>query len=165
MEIIEFLLLFLIIGILGFLLMKKTGMFLEEVEENRNLLKSVPQPGEQSIAIACENPVMLSAINCALEKSSNELHGISYRFYTGDRKEIQKMLEEHRVDVILLLEKADLKEKGNYGEKTGSFAPFTLSESLTGIIIEPVRKEQTTMYVFWDEGRITENQRKLLSYI
>lgn len=159
METSGLLLVFAIIGIIGFLVMKKVDVYLE-TSQNRS--KDTLKSNKDVIRIACENPIMLTSISEALENTSKEFADILLYFYTGCASDIQKMLEDERADIILLLEDADMGKQGDYGRKASTFVPNSMTEPLTGLTIEPIESQQATMYVFWNERHITEKQRKLL---
>lgn len=162
METIVLLLALIIIGIIGFTIMKKLDDFLKK---SRHQQKYVLENRKDVIKIACENPIMLSSVSTALEKISKEFKKTSFYFYTGCRTDIQKMMENESVDIILLMEEIDVRNNESYGEKVSSFVPSSLPELLTGLTIEPIENQQMVMYVLWNERHITEKQRKLLSNI
>lgn len=164
METVVLLLVFIIIGIMGYIVMNKLGASLEEIQRCRD---SERAGGMDIIRIACENPTMLSAVSCAVDKMLGEFRKISFCFYTGCRDDIQKMLENGNADIVLLTEEGDIGigKSGEYGKKVSSFVPISLMEPLTGLRIEPVEKQQMAMYVIWQERHMTEEQRRLLSNI
>ena len=75
MEIALVLLLFLIVGFIIFLFMKKVDVFLEEC---RNTSLQNPGNGENEIRIICENPMMLSYV---LEKAEQQKEFEQTSFY------------------------------------------------------------------------------------
>ena len=151
---------FLAIGIMGFLMIRELDAFLGE---NMSSRQSMPGSGEEVIKIACENPIMLSSVSAAFEKSPKDVRKISFCFYTGCKTDIERMIENESVDIVLLMEKMDIPNDKKYEEKVSSFTPSSLKEPLTGLVIEPIQMEQREMYVLWNERRITEKQRKLIS--
>ena len=75
------------------------------------------------------------------------------------------MLENESVDIILLMERLDAGITEEYGEKISSFLPHSLSEPMTGFVIEPLDDQQMNMYVVWKKEHITEKQRVLIPYL
>lgn len=161
METVVLLLFFIVIGITGFII-KKLDVF---HEENRKQEKCALESRENVIKIACENPIMLSSVSDALEKTAKEFKETSFYFYTGCRTDMQRMLENGSADIILLMEEMHVEDNGSYGKKIGSFFPSSLSEPLTGLTIEPIEKQQMVMCVLWNKKHITEKQRELISNI
>lgn len=159
MEIAVLLLVLFAIGMISFLIIKKLDISLEK-QQNQESCSS--ENREHVIKIACENPIMLSSVSDAFEKGGKELKDLSVYYYTGSRPDIQKMLEDKRVDILLLLEDETMDKDKCYGKKVSSFLPAALSEPMTGLSIEPVEHQEMVMYVLWNECCITEKQRKLL---
>ncbi len=162
MELVVLLLVFIGVGMIGFFVVKKWDAFLEE---NRKPSMSTSENREDVIKIACENPIMLSAVTEAVGKTLKEFQKTSFYFYTGSGTDVRKMLENEKADMIFVMEEPGDKDKEQYGEKESSFVPASLSEPFTGLTIEPVERERKVMYALWREERITEKGRKLLSKI
>lgn len=162
MELVVLLLVFIGIGMIGFFAVKKWDVFLEE---NRKPSTSTKESREDIIKIACENPIMLSAVSEAVGKDAKEFQRTSFFFYTGSGTDVRNMLEKEKADMIFLMEEPKEEEKKQYGEKESSFVPASLSEPFTGLAIEPVESKRKVMYALWKEECITEKGRKLLSKI
>ena len=156
MEMIMLLLIFIIIGMIGFIMMNKIDAFLEQSKQI-DVLKN----REDVIRIVCENPIMLPYISEKIEKNKKEFNGIFFHFYTGCREDI----ENGNYDIILLMGEPSAREYEHYEKKTSSFVPASISELLTGMIIEPVENQKAIMYVLWNEKYITETKRKMISMI
>lgn len=162
MEMVMLLLVFIIIGMIGFAIMKKVDTFLEE---NQSRQMDALKNREDVIRIVCENPIMLPYISEKIEKNKKEFNGISFHFYTGCREDIEKALENGNYDIILLMGETSAREYEHYEKKTSSFVPGSISELLTGMIIEPIENQKAIMYVLWNEKYITETKRKMISMI
>ena len=135
---------------IGFIIMNKMDAFLEKSKQ-RSTLKN----REEVIRIVCENPIMLSYIFEKIEKNKKELDGIFFCFYTGCREDIEKILENGKYDIILLMREPSDKTYEYYEKKISSFAPASISEPLTGMKIEPIENQKATMYVLWNKKYIT----------
>lgn len=162
MEVVVLLLVFIGIGVVGFFAVKKWDAFLEKNQEQS---MGRIEGRKDVIKIACENPIMLSAVSDAVGKTFKEFQKTSFYFYTGSGTDIRKMLENGKADMIFLMEEPEVEEKEQYGKKESSFVPFSLTEPFTGLTIEPVESERKVMYALWREERITEKGRRLLSII
>lgn len=162
MEGLAWLLIFIAIGIMGFIMVKKVDDYTEEI---RNQKQDTLKSREDIIKIACENPMMLSCVSKAIEKKEKDFKKTSFYFYTGCEADLWRMLEHENVDMILLMEKPDIVNKEDYGEKESSFVPSSMPEPTTGLTVEPIENQQESMYVLWNENRITEGMQKLLSNI
>ncbi|MCI7813057.1 MAG: hypothetical protein SO016_08535 [Lachnospiraceae bacterium] len=159
MESIVLILVFIIVGIAGFGVMKKVDLFLAE---SCVVQKHISEGKENVIKIACENPIMLTSVCEALDKMAEEFRETSFCFYTGGRDDIQKMIENESVDIVLLMEEMDGNINSLYGKKQSFFVPASLEEPLTGLKIEPIEHQRMMMYVLWNERHITERQSQLL---
>lgn len=155
------LLIFIVWIVLSFIAMKKLDSFLRENVRSESDLKN----GENVIKIACDNPIMMSSVSEKLDTFSKEHKDISFSFYTGSQTRLRRMLENESVDIILLMERLDAGITEEYGEKISSFLPHSLSEPMTGFVIEPLDDQQMNMYVVWKKEHITEKQRVLISYL
>ena len=69
MESIVLILVFIIVGIAGFGVMKKVDLFLAE---SCVVQKHISEGKENVIKIACENPIMLTSVCEALDKMAEE---------------------------------------------------------------------------------------------
>lgn len=162
METIVIFSIFFIIVIIGLIAVKQVDAYMEKISVNQNEDMEIR---ENMIKIACENPVMMSSVSKAIEKEAKKLQDTSFVFYTGSRTDIQKMMKNEIVDIILLMNEAGIDNNENYGEKVSSFVSCSLEEATTGILIEPVNRNRTVMYVLWDKSHITEKHSLLLANI
>ena len=161
MEIALVLLLFLIVGFIIFLFMKKVDVFIEEC---RNTSLQNPGNGENEIRIICENPMMLSYV---LEKAEQqkEFEQTSFYFYTGSREAAKRALTNEICDIALFLAEPENPEGGEYQRKSCSFTPNPFLEARTGVEIEPVERQKTRMYVLWKEKNVTEIEHRMISIL
>ncbi|MDY3918294.1 MAG: hypothetical protein SOZ59_04730 [Candidatus Limivivens sp.] len=161
---------FLAVGGMGFFFMRKLDGFLEE---NRCRQETDSVNGGEILRLACENPMMLASVTGAVEKAAEEFRETSFYFYTGGREELQKMLENERVDVILLMEEPEEMRQnvqkygkiGGYERRKSFFIPAALTEPSTGLRIEPIENHRRVMYILWNERTISEKQRRLLASV
>lgn len=160
MEAIMLLLIFILIGFIGFIIMKNVDAFFEE---RRNGQMYAIENREDIIRIVCENPIMLPYVSKKIEEQKKEFKRISFCFYTGCRDDIEKALADGNYDIALFIGEPGAGEDGCYRKKISSFVPASIYESLTGLDIEPVESERTVMYVLWNEKYITEIKRKMIS--
>lgn len=153
----------LILGaIIGFFILKKADVFLEEGQNREN---DAVKSGENVIKIACENPVMLPFITEKIDRQKREFSKISFYLFTGCREDIEKTLESGSCDLILLMGEAKAEEYKGFHKEVGYFIPSYVYEPLTELKIEPVEKNRMIMSVLWNEKNITETKRRLISVI
>lgn len=159
METVVLILVLLMIGCTGFWIVKKIDIFTEISSQE----KHISENRETVIRIACENPIMLPSLSCALEKASGELERTSFYLYTGCRTDIRKMLEDGSADIVILMEKEadDLTE--GIEKRVSSFTPSSLWDPSTGLQVEPAKSGSRRMYVLLNPRYAGEKQRILFS--
>ena len=160
MEMVVFIVIFIIAWKIGLIIMNKIDLFLEK---DQNYPISILENREDIIKIACENPIVLTSIFQKIEKHEKEFKEISFHFYTGCREDSEKAFANGSYDIIILMKEPSLKDYGCYRKKKKSFIPTSLSYPLSGVVIEPIEKQNKDMYIFLNEKYITENKRKIFS--
>ena len=159
MEAVVLILVLLMIGGIGFWVVKKIDVFTEISSQE----KHISENRETVIRIACENPIMLPSLSSALEKTSGELERTSFYLYTGSRADVREMLENGSTDIALLMEKTEEELAEGIEKKVSSYTPASLWDPSTGLQVEPVRSGQRRMYVLLNRKYAGEKQRLLFS--
>ena len=146
-------LIMLAIFILGWSLMKKVDIFLEEWQR--------AQTGQHEteglfLRIGFTDPFVADSISGALERYSGQCPESSLCLFQGDAEVLLKKVAVHELDIAILPEQADIPPDRKYKRKKVVMTSAPVIMKYGGLPIEPIADKNTAQTLVWpDDGEIS----------
>ena len=158
MEALFFLLIFLMIGVMGYFIMARIDALLDQNQSQAMARKAV-FPGTD-LSIIAENPAMLGTVMPALE-SNKRIHA---HFLNGDPAQIVSAVDSGQADFGLIYED---QMPENYIHESRWLLPYTpidLELADVRVPVETLGSSHMIMLI-WNKHRLNDNAKILLRSI
>lgn len=118
----------------------------------------------EAFKIMLENPIMADSLLETIKKSKS-LDEFAVFFYTGTMEEIREQAAGNKVDMAVFLHEPDQAAWRGYSKKKILFSPSQVRVPAADLPVDPVSRQAAEMYVIWNNRKITDRQRKVITFL